>query len=32
LRVGLPRFISVTYKGEHRAWGARLNGPRKDLE
>jgi hypothetical protein len=24
LRVGLPRFISVTYNGEHRAWGARF--------
>jgi hypothetical protein len=24
LRVGLPRFISVTYNGEHRVWGARF--------
>jgi hypothetical protein len=24
LRVGLPRFISVTYNGERRVWGARF--------
>ena len=24
VRVGLPRFINVTYNGEHGGWGARF--------